>query len=77
MRTEKHGELKGSGKIVDYQRNKFSKDKGSEAREEKNANKLRKVDTHNKKASNERALKEKTSIEFFERGFYYQYLVFF
>ncbi len=67
-RTEKHGELKGSGKIVDYERNKFSKESGTHAREEKNANKLKKIDTHDRRANNERALKERTVIEFFEKG---------
>jgi hypothetical protein len=73
-RTEKHGELKGSGKIVDYERNKFSKDHGTHAREEKNANKLKKIDSHDRRDNNERALKERTIIEFFEKGLHSIYL---
>jgi hypothetical protein len=67
-RAEKHGELKGRGKIVDYERKKFSKETGTHAREAKNANKLKKIDSHDRRANNERALKERTIIEFFEKG---------
>lgn len=68
LRGESQSGLRGNAKGVDYKRNQFNREKGSHAREEINASKSKKVDTHDRRANNERALKEKTIIEFFERG---------
>ena len=68
LRGESQSGLKGNAKGVDYKRNKYNRDKASHAKEAINAHKSKKVDTHDRRANNERALKERTIIEFFERG---------
>ncbi|CAG2118123.1 unnamed protein product, partial [Medioppia subpectinata] len=67
LKSESQTGLKGSAKGMDYKRNQYNRDRGSNSREELNTKKNKKVDTHDRRANNERALKERTIIEFFER----------
>lgn len=65
---KKHADYSEKGKVVQMERTKFNKEKDSRGHEHSNAAKLKDIIGHDKKSKDEKALKEKTQIEFFERG---------